>query len=167
MLGEGNRIAVIGLIFAFFIGTAVGINDIFRQGSTYMLESPSSDDTNERASPSDWIEEENIHVYEDRVVIDLEGAEWAKFTDSNSMDPVLDKGSNAIQIIPDDPAQINEGDIISYRSDSGSVIIHRVQETGEDEEGWYAIAKGDNNDKPDPQLVRFDDIGRVTVAVIY
>ena len=50
----------------------------------------------EKVSPSDWIKNDQIHVYDDRVVVDLKGASWAEFTDTNSMDPVIDKGANSI-----------------------------------------------------------------------
>jgi hypothetical protein len=120
----------------------------------------------ERVSPADHIDEDHIEVYTDRVVIRLDDPKWATFADTNSMDPIFDKGNNAIQIIPNNPDQIAVGDIISYRT-NGKVIIHRVIEKGIDGEGWYFIAKGDNNPVADPGKVRFEDITRLTVAVIY
>jgi Fe-S-cluster formation regulator IscX/YfhJ len=42
-----------------------------------------------------------------------------------------------------------------------------VIETGEDSNGWYAIFKGDNNPIRDPSKVRFSQIRRIVVAVIY
>ena len=120
----------------------------------------------ERTSPSDHITEDQIKVYSDKVVISLENAKWASFADTNSMDPVFDKNNNAIQIVPNDPDQISVGDIISYRKND-KTIIHRVIEKGIDGEGWYFIVKGDNNKEADPGKVRFEDITRLTVAVIY
>ncbi|MBD3319184.1 signal peptidase I [Candidatus Woesearchaeota archaeon] len=120
----------------------------------------------ERASPSNWVAEESIHVYQDRIVIDLEDAYWAKFVNTNSMDPLLDEESNALQIKPASPSQIRVGDIITY-SLGDSAVIHRVIETGVDESGWFAITKGDNNAYADPAKVRFDQVERVLVAIIY
>jgi hypothetical protein len=122
----------------------------------------------ERASPSDSIPESNIHVYNDKIVIDVDDPEWATFTDTNSMDPVFDKGSNALQIVPKNESQIQVGDIISFttRYDSG-VIIHRVIKIGYDEEGWYAITKGDNNPFNDPGKTRFKDIKKLLIGIIY
>jgi hypothetical protein len=122
----------------------------------------------EQPSPSDIIGEDRIHVYNDKVIIDIDNPVWARFTDTNSMDPVFDKGANAIQIVPDSADQINVGDIISFETKYQSgTIIHRVIEQGEDEEGWYVITKGDNNSFKDPGKVRFKDIKKVLVGIIY
>lgn len=120
----------------------------------------------ERSSPQDRVPESAIGVYGDRVVINLEGAQWARFADTNSMDPVIDRGANAIQVQPKSMDEIDVGDIISYRAGE-RVIIHRVIEKGIDEQGWYVIAKGDNNPAADPGRIRFEQITRVVVAIIY
>lgn len=122
----------------------------------------------ERSSPSDWIKKEDIHVYDDRIIIDLNDGQWAVFTDTNSMDPVLDEDSNGIEIIPESPDQIQVGDIVSYKSKySAGTIIHRVIEKDVDEEGVYFIMKGDNNKDADPGKVRFEQIQRVLIGVLY
>jgi len=122
----------------------------------------------ERPSPSNWIKEDQIKVYKDRIIIEIPNAEWAKFTDTNSMDPVLDETTNAIEIIPKSYLDIKEGDIISYSIPNvQGVIIHRVLETGFDKDGWYAITKGDNVETKDPYKIRFENIKRVVVAIIY
>lgn len=122
----------------------------------------------ERASPFDRIGEENIHVDKDRIIINLQNAEWSRFTDTNSMDPTIDQGTNAIQIVPQKPEEIHVGDIVSYKSEyADGTIIHRVIETGIDEKGWYCLMKGDNNPKQDPGKVRFSQIKRIVVAIIY
>ena len=138
--------------------------------NSYNFEQPLVLDSSvsEKPSPSDWVEEGQIKVYNDRVVIEIEGAEWAKFTDTNSMDPVIDDDANAIEVVPKSFKQINEGDIISYEIPQvNGTIIHRVIETGVDSEGWYAITKGDNLDKQDPYKIRFDNIRRIVVAIVY
>lgn len=122
----------------------------------------------EKPSPQDWIKENQIHVYSDKIVIDLANARWAKFTDTNSMDPVFDKGSNALQIIPTSAEQLAIGDIITYQSSYlNDAIIHRIINIGQDDLGWYAIAKGDNNDSPDPEKIRFTQVKKVLVGVLY
>ncbi len=122
----------------------------------------------ERASPSNIIAENDIHVYNDKIVIDVDDPVWAKFTDTNSMDPVFDQGAHALQIVPTNPEQIQAGDIISFTTkyDSG-VIIHRVVETGVDENGWYAVTKGDNNSYKDPGKVRFQNVKKQLIGIIY
>lgn len=122
----------------------------------------------ELISPSDWIKQEQIHVYRDRVVLDIDNPQWAVFTDTNSMDPVIDENSHAIQVIPESHADISVGDIISFKSDYiDGTVIHRVVEIGEDGEGWYCITKGDNNARKDPGVRRFSDIKRKLVGVFY
>ena len=44
---------------------------------------------------------------------------------------------------------------------------HTLKEIGYDEDGWYATMKGDNNPYTDPGKVRFDQIERLVVAIIY
>lgn len=117
-------------------------------------------------SPSDWIKESQIKVYPDRVIIKIDRPAWASFTDTNSMDHFLDEYSNAIEIQPSSPEQIRPGDIISYQTKYG-IIIHRVIETGKDQQGAYYLVKGDNNSFPDPFKVRFEDVKGVLVAIIY
>ena len=120
----------------------------------------------ERSGPQDRVSERDIEVYPDRVVIELDGVQWARFADTNSMDPVLDQGANALQVVPKSMDEIEVGDIISYRRGERT-IIHRVIEKNIDEQGWYVIVKGDNNPQPDPDRVRFEDITRVVIAIVY
>lgn len=120
----------------------------------------------EVASPKDRIPESDILVYSNQVILNVQNAQWSKFTDTNSMDPVIDAGANALQIVPLSPEEIQIGDIISYESEYG-IIIHRVKQIDYDEDGWYAVAKGDNNPTDDPSRVRFNQIKRVVVGIIY
>ncbi len=117
-------------------------------------------------SPSDWVKENQIKVYKDKITLDIQDATWASFTNTNSMDPFIDETSHAIEVLPEDANQINVGDVISYQSSYGT-IIHRVTEKGKDEEGIYFLVKGDNNKFQDPFKVRFSQIKGVVVAVVY
>jgi hypothetical protein len=122
----------------------------------------------EIASPLDRILEDDILVTNEKVVLNIKGAEWASFTDTNSMDPVIDAGAHAIEIIPKSEDEIDVGDIVAYESDyaEGS-IIHRIVYKGQDEKGTYFVLKGDNNPVSDPGKIRFEQIKRVVVAIIY
>lgn len=135
----------------------------------YNLEKPYSiASITEKPSPSNWVKENQIRVYDNKVIIELEGAEWAKFTDTHSMEPAIDADSNALEIVPKNYTDIQLGDIISYEvPEINGTIIHRVIETGFDANGWYAITKGDNVPDPDPFKLRFENIKRVVVAIIY
>ena len=126
------------------------------------------DNPRDRPSPLDRIPQEAIHIRSNQVVIDIENPKWSTFTDTKSMDPVLDKGAHAIHIVPNDPSEIAVGDIVAYRSEyADGTIIHRIIEKGHDEDGLYYILKGDNNPNPDPGKIRFNQIERVLVAIIY
>ncbi|OIO62503.1 hypothetical protein COY26_02680 [Candidatus Woesearchaeota archaeon CG_4_10_14_0_2_um_filter_33_10] len=161
-----NKKQIITVLLAFMLGLI--FNDAYSELSS--VERPLSlfQDGIEKNSPGDWIKEDQIKVYNDKVIINLKDAEWASFTDTNSMDPVIDEKANAIEIIPKSSDNIQEGDIISYKSDyADGTIIHRIIKIGSDEEGWYCIVKGDNNQNPDPGKIRFNQIKRVLIAIIY
>lgn len=120
------------------------------------------------SSPSDWIREDQVRVYPDKVVIEIPNAVWARFTPTHSMDPVLSDTAHALQIVPRSESDISVGDIVSFWSSQVNAnVIHRVIEIGSDDQGWFAVTKGDNNPHPDPGVRRFRDISRVLVAVIY
>ena len=122
----------------------------------------------ERLSPSDYVKEDQIKVYDNRVVINVKGVKWSSFADTNSMDPIIDKGANALQIVPKNADDIEVGDIVSYKHQSSkTLIIHRVIVKDQDEKGVYFILKGDNNKVADPGKVRFDQIKKVLIGVIY
>ena len=70
-----------------------------------------------------------------------------------------------MQIVPKNNADVHTGDIISYETSQGT-IIHRVVELGYDGD-WYAITKGDNNQQNDPEKVRFSQVKKIVVGVIY
>ncbi len=122
----------------------------------------------DKPSPADRIPKESINVNSDEVIIDIKNPRWSKFKDTKSMDPVLDKGAHGIHIVPDSPSEIIEGDIIAYKPKTmNGTIIHRVIKIGHDDKGIYYILKGDNNPSPDPHKVRFEQVERVLVAIIY
>lgn len=117
-------------------------------------------------SPTDRVSEEDILVTDSYIRINVSNASWASFTDTNSMIPTLDIGSNSIEIDPKSEDDIFVGDIISFRY-GNITIVHRIIEIKNDSEGKYFVTKGDNNIYPDPVNVRFPDIGGVVIAIIY
>ena len=123
---------------------------------------------NEVASPANRIAEDLIMVTNEKVVLNIKGAEWASFTDTNSMDPVIDAGAHAIEIVPTSEDNVQVGDIVAYKSEyAEGTIIHRVVFKAQDEKGTYFVLKGDNNPINDPGKIRFEQIKRVVVAIIY
>jgi hypothetical protein len=137
-------------------------------GKGGVIEQLFSDKAPEVASPCARIKASQIFVTPEKIVIDFKDAEWAMFTDTNSMDPVLDSDSYALEYVPKSEVELCVGDIASYSPKNGDgVIIHRIVEMGSDNEGWYAIFKGDNLPYKDPGKVRFSQIKRVVVGIIY
>jgi len=120
----------------------------------------------EKPSPYNWIEKSQIHIYDDKFVVDMKNTILTTFTDTNSMDPIIDENSHGIEIVPKSKEDIHTGDIVSYR-DEDITIIHRVFFIGEDEKGWYCLMKGDNNEVADPGRIRFSQIRRVLIGIIY
>jgi signal peptidase I len=156
------------LIFAFgFLSSSIYAR--INTENPLQIQKPTDDiTTDEVPSPNDWIKENQILVYNSQVILDLKNAEWATFTDTHSMEPVLSSRSNAIEISPKSTDDIKVGDIISYKSEyADGTIIHRVIEKNSDDQGIYFILKGDNNPQPDPGRIRFEQIQRVVVAIVY
>ncbi len=163
------------IIIAIFFVLGMLINQVYADATpeqmpnqdNYTLMERISPRPVERISPSDTIKPEQILVYKDRVVIDIQDAFWAKFTDTNSMDPVIDIEANAVEIKPNFPEDVKVGDIVAYGSEyEEGVFIHRVIEKGEDSKGHYFIVKGDNVERS-TEKIRFEDIVGKVVAIIY
>jgi len=120
-------------------------------------------------SPSAAIDAEDIRVLGDRVEIRVPNVIPAVFTDTNSMDPVIDAGTTALELTITSPNQVQVGDIVSYETSlaPGIFVIHRVVEKGADEDGVYFILKGDNNPTTDPEKVRPEQLRRKVIGLLY
>ena len=116
-------------------------------------------------APSDWVSEDDIVVFDDKVVLRIANVTLSNYADSGSMSPVLDEGANGIRVVPESADDVNVGDIVSYDFD-GIMIVHRVVEKDVDGEGVYFVMQGDNNFVSDGK-VRFDDVRYVTVGILY
>jgi hypothetical protein len=148
--------------------TSMSVVDTQNELPTLTLDDVFVEKNPEIASPTDRISEDMIHVYSDNIELDIKNATWARFLDTNSMDPILDKGTNGIEIMPQSADEITVGDIISYNSEfADGLIVHRVVEKGFDQKGFYFRVKGDNNPGLDPGKIRFNQVNGVVVALIY
>lgn len=120
----------------------------------------------DREAPSDHLRSDKIYVYDDKIIIELNNPTVTRFTDTNSMVPVLDKGANGVEIKPESPDDISVGDIISFKMDN-YIIVHRVVKIGYDKEGVYYLTRGDNAPFNDPEKIRFNQVQGIIVVVIY
>ncbi len=115
---------------------------------------------------SDRITEEQVLVSKTRVIIDVDDVEKWYVLDTNSMLPVIDEGSTLLTTAPDITNNIFIGDIILF--DNGTdIIVHRIVNITNDEQGLYYTTKGDNNCVVDPWKVRFQDIEAIIIGIIY
>jgi hypothetical protein len=148
---------VLGFVFSIAINPGNGPLLQFALGGALVPDS----------TPSDWISESQIRVYEDRFVVDIEDPLWVAFTPTNSMTPLLNHESHGIEIMPNSEDDLKLGDVVAYENPRGEVILHRLVEINQDEKGKYFIFQGDNVPQKDPYKVRFNQIRGVLVAVIY
>ena len=116
-------------------------------------------------APSDYIKEGQIQIYENSVVINVEGASIGRYASTGSMIPILNEYSNGIKIKPKSEEEIKVGDIITF-DQNGVLIVHRVIVKDTDDEGVYFITKGDNNLTNDGKI-RFEDIRYKTIGIIW
>lgn len=154
---NSKPVLIIAFVSLFLLGW------IANEGTDYLNHPIES---NEVRSPGDWIQEKNVKITDNAVILVVPNASWSTFTDSNSMDPVLDITAHAIKLTPQKPAYLKIGDIVSYKSKK-DMVIHRIIDINEDEQGIYFITKGDNNPSPDPEKVRFSQITGVVVGILY
>jgi len=120
---------------------------------------------NDESAPFDFIKENQIEIYDDKVVINIEGASLSRYAPTGSMEPILDENSNGIKIKPESEEDVHVGDIVTFKQNN-ILIVHRVIEKGVDGNGTYFITKGDNNLVNDGKI-RFDDVEYITIGMIW
>ncbi|MFH1358584.1 MAG: hypothetical protein ABIH37_01720 [archaeon] len=150
----------LGFLSAILVSSLVSYYDI---ESPFLIGLGIGDNTTH--APSDYIEENSIFTYDDRVVIYVKDASLSRYAPTGSMIPVLNENSNGIRVEVDSIDDINVGDIITFRSEN-ILISHRVIEKGADSNGTYFITKGDNSPISDGKI-RFEQIEHKTIGVIW
>jgi hypothetical protein len=168
-----NGVVVLIILFNFALGIYAGffLKSFYDNEFEVKTELPQENEEEnvELKAPHNWIREENIGVYADKIVIDLADLEgrktsWATYANTGSMLPTFGQGCNGLEFIPSSPADIHVGDLVAFKRDD-SLVIHRVVKTGIDNYGWFAFTKGDNNRFVDERL-SFDMISFVTFALV-
>lgn len=153
-------LVILPLLLVFFL-IGWGSNQVFTGAVSF-------DADDEKFSPKDRVKSDQIAVYEGMVVLNITRAEWAEYTDTNSMVPLIDSGTNGIEVVPESEDDLVVGDIIVYRPEwTSGLVVHRIVGIGEDEKGRYFLTKGDNSGSADPEKVRFEQIESVLVGIIY
>ncbi len=116
-------------------------------------------------TPSNFLNKEDIELYDDKIIINIKNASISKYASTGSMEPLLDENSNGIRIIPESEQDISIGDIITFEKNK-DLIVHRVIDIGSDEKGTYFITKGDNNSSSDGKI-RFENIRYLTIGILW
>lgn len=84
---------------------------------------------------------------------------------SGSMEPAYPTGS-LIYIRPVDAMTLENGDVITFRMNGGTVATHRIIQVVEEEEGRSFRTKGDANESADNSLVKPGNIlGKVLLCI--
>ena len=150
------------------------IKDIFRKGKSnpeQVIAPPASDPQipgAEKPSPAGIIPMGNVSWKTGEITIKVPGLTLAALEDSNSMDPLFDRGHLLIETTEFNPDELVVGDIVSYHAGSGSYIVHRIESIEEDENGRLFRFLGDNNvGRRDPYLVRAEHLRALVVGIIY
>lgn len=122
----------------------------------------------ERSSPSDRVGD--LYCFKGVCKFKLPGIYMVSVTDTNSMDPLIDVGHNAIlqKMTLTESRYLSVGDVICYYySDKYPSVMHRIKKLGADKYGRFFICQGDNNFFSDTKRIRPGDVQGVLVAVIY
>lgn len=147
---------IIFFIFGWFLNSISETLNIHKEKPFFGSE--------EKISPQDRIKEENLQLLSDKLIINFPGIKLASYTDTNSMDPLIDEQTNGLEIVPQSENDIHVGDVVAYQSNN-DLIAHRVIAIDKDEIGWYALVKGDNSENI--EKIRFYQIMYVLIGVLY
>jgi signal peptidase len=87
------------------------------------------------------------------------------YVDSGSMSPTIKIGSLII-VEKQETAAIDLRDIVTFRTESGTVVTHRL--VGENSSSGEYVTRGDANDSDDPSFLKKESIiGKVVLTIPY
>lgn len=153
------------LISAIILAFITGFLACYLTSNIYNTETPYSGLANLQGQPGDWVKENNIQVFNDKIVIYVDNAILSRYAGTGSMLPTFGDSANGIRIIPNSAEEIKIGDIVSFERNN-LMVVHRVVEKGTDENGTWFVTKGDNNSESDEKIY-FENIKYVTIGIIY
>lgn len=120
-------------------------------------------------SPRDIIKQSDIHYDQDKRLLQIFNLKpHIKLTDvknTNSLDPVIDRGHTAILTDNFILDELQAGDIIVYKLEP-KLIIHRIVKIEQDEKGKIFTLKGDNCFFCDPPVYG-SQIKYLLIGIIY
>ena len=97
------------ILIAFLLG--LFLSSLFIDYSKPFVRLPDS------FAPSDYINENQIHIYQDSVCIDVNDSYIISYSNTSSMIPLLNENANGIGIKVTNESQLHIGDIATYKYD--------------------------------------------------
>lgn len=168
MIALEISLVVLMVLFVILLGLAlIPVDERPTSGIFYSIGNALGVAMNQPTS-SDFIQEQDIEIYDDKIIINVTGAVMSRYAPTGSMLPGINHTANGIEVPITDVNQIYVGDIIAFQSEKNSneLIVHRVIEIGYDSEGWYCITKGDNNPIDDGKIREWQ-VKFKTIMIIY
>ncbi|MBU2052941.1 MAG: hypothetical protein KJ721_01710, partial [Nanoarchaeota archaeon] len=104
-----EKIELVLILFLLFFNILFLINA--RGISGFFL----SENEKTLSAPYDFISENQIITYKDKIVLEIENYSLSKYAPSKSMTPVLDSGANGVGIKPKSEDDLHVGDIITFK----------------------------------------------------
>lgn len=124
----------------------------------------------ERISPNDWVKIAQIQYDAGAKTLSITGLEPEVrvfgIADTGSMDGLMDYGHNVILTNNFDKDKLAVGDIVAFQV-WAKLVLHRIVEMGEDDQGKWYHTRGDNCVTNDPYRLRNKDIKWLCKGIIY
>lgn len=117
-------------------------------------------------APQSRVDISSVVISENAAMINVANLTPGIIAPTGSMYPLLQEDTIVLEQQPASHNDLLPGDIIVFEY-KDTRIIHRIVQVGWDDEGWYAMTKGDNNPLQDPSKVRFESVKGVVVGIIY
>jgi hypothetical protein len=113
---RGVNIAII-FVIGFLLGSLLSTIDLSQASSLKAKEIP---------SPQIRIGTDSIAFLPDKVIINKPGIMGSTYTNTNSMDPILDQGMTGLSYPVNKDTELYEGDIITYDI-NGRLYTHTIK----------------------------------------
>ncbi len=142
------------LILGIALGWIIGMHS-----NGIILEQPAGYVSTEQLSPGNYLNENQFYATKTNLLINQPNIQLTRYTNTNSMDPVLDENSNGIEL-PYTGQTLHPGDIISYEKNK-TLYIHRIINITNDD---YTV-KGDNTTTT--ETIQKEQLRGILIGILY
>lgn len=155
------------IIISFKAGYDVRQNEEPMKYQLYQFFDWEIDSEEQLFTPKDRIKESQITVGEDYVLLKIDNPIWSSYENTHSMLPTLSEGHNGLYVKPEGDWDLQVGDIVAYESGK-EIIVHRIVNIEQNADGELTFTlKGDNNPVVDPEKIKYEQIQRVLIGMLY